>query len=81
MNRCHLMSTMVSMFNNMPQYDAEALVPFWTTDTMHRESILFVKDNDDETASGELLFPPRKTSTVLSAQCNQQVFQFSTNWE
>lgn len=66
-----LMAAVVIAAEDSPQpewkYDAEALVPFWTTDTMHGESILFMKDNGDEAASGELFFPPRKILSVRNS--------------
>lgn len=47
------------------KYDPALLAPFWQGDTMHGESILFVKADGEETASGELLFPALK---ILAAR-------------
>lgn len=49
------------------QYDPALLAPFWTTDTMHGESILFIKDETGKTATGELLFPPIKILAVKNS--------------
>lgn len=67
---CWLMVATVVAQETAPaqwKYDAEALAPFWTTDTMHGESILFIRQNGEATASGELLFPPRKILSVRNS--------------
>ncbi len=46
------------------RYDPALFAPFWTSDTMHGESMLFVKADGEEAATGELLFPPTKMLAV-----------------
>jgi len=48
------------------------LEPLWQTDTMHRESVLFVADADDNLATGKLLFAADKILEVRSADGQRQ---------
>jgi lysophospholipase L1-like esterase len=43
------------------------LEPFWTTDTVYRESVLFVRKNDKTPATAPLLFAPDRLLAVHSA--------------
>jgi len=47
------------------KYSAEALRPFWQSEIVHRESVLFVRDSETGTARGSLLFPIKE---ILSVQ-------------
>lgn len=43
------------------------LAPFWSSDVVHRESVLFVADAPDQPARGKLLFPAEKILKVTRA--------------
>ncbi len=43
------------------------LEPIWSAPTIHRESVLFVKEGGAKTANARLLFPPREILSVQSA--------------
>lgn len=49
------------------QYDPALLEPFWQSDTMRGESILFVKTSEAKEATGELLFPVTKLLVVRNS--------------
>jgi lysophospholipase L1-like esterase len=49
------------------KYDPVLLAPFWTGDTTHGESILFIHEAGAETARGDLLFPPLKILAVRNS--------------
>lgn len=64
-----LAAVMLTQEESPPEwkYDSALLAPFWQSDTMRGESILFVKAEGEETASGELLFPPLKILAVRNS--------------
>ena len=47
--------------------DLKLLEPFWRSTTVHRESVLFVKEVTDKPADGKLLFPATKIVAVHAA--------------
>lgn len=47
------------------KYSAEQMVPFWSADTVHRESVLFVRDTEDGLAKASVLFP---IESIISIQ-------------
>ena len=52
--------------------DLHLLEPFWRSATVHRESVLFVRDAADRPANGRLLFPATKVIAVHSADGRTQ---------
>jgi len=52
--------------------DLHLLDPFWRSITVHRESVLCVKDAADQPTTGKLLFPATKVVTVHSADGRTQ---------
>ena len=55
-----------SMADDSPawKYSAEQLTPFWSTDVVHRESVLFVRDTQNGEAKASVLFPINKIISV-----------------
>ena len=47
--------------------DLKLLEPFWRSTTVHRESVLFVKETADKPADGKLLFPTTKVISIHAA--------------
>ncbi len=47
--------------------DLKLLEPFWRSTTVHRESVLFVKETADKPADGKLLFPATKVIAIHAA--------------
>ena len=47
--------------------DLKLLEPFWRSTTVHRESVLFVKESADKPADGKLLFPATKILALHAA--------------
>ena len=47
--------------------DLKLLDPFWRSTTVHRESVLFVKETADKPADGKLLFPATKVIALHAA--------------
>lgn len=58
--------------------DLHLLEPFWRSSTIHRESVLFVKDAD-KPANGSLLFPATRIISLHSADGRHQ-FQPGTDF-
>ena len=52
--------------------DLKLLEPFWRSTTVHRESVLCVKEAADRPADGRLLFPATKIVSVHSANGQKQ---------
>ncbi len=52
--------------------DLKLLEPFWRSTTVHRESVLCVKEAADRAADGRLLFPATKIVAVHSADGRKQ---------
>ncbi len=55
--------------------DLHLLEPFWRSTTVHRESVLCVKESADAPADGKLLFPATKIIAVRSADQRTQFQQ------
>ncbi len=51
------------------------LEPFWRSETVYRESVLFVQDSADQPAIGQLLFPATKILSIHSADGRKQFQQ------
>jgi lysophospholipase L1-like esterase len=49
------------------KFDPEQLVPFWTTQTMYEESVLFVREQADKDAAASLLFEPTRVLRVTNS--------------
>ncbi len=48
-------------------YSPEKLQPFWRSETMHGESVLFIKDVDGSRSRASLLFEPTRILSVCSS--------------
>ncbi len=49
------------------KYDAAVLEPFWRSETMHGESVLFYRQTTMDQARAQLLFPPLKILAVTNS--------------
>ena len=49
------------------KFEPEQLVPFWTTQTMYGESVLFVREQADGDATASLLFEPTRVLRVTNS--------------
>jgi lysophospholipase L1-like esterase len=50
------------------EYSPEQLQPFWTSDIVHRESVLFIRDAATGEAQASVLFPIRKILLIQDAK-------------
>lgn len=57
----------VMQADDSPAVRPELLKPFWLSERMEGESVLFMKDGTATTPRGRLLFPPSKVLSVCSA--------------
>jgi acyl-CoA thioesterase-1 len=64
----NLTSAHVMAQNDVPwTYSVDALQPFWRTDVVQRESVLFLRDADSGEARASVLFPVKKIVSIENA--------------
>jgi len=61
------------------RYTPEALTPFWETDVVDRESVLFIRDPETGVARASLLFPVKKVISVRDAS-GQMIYTEGTDY-